>query len=845
MAPNPIKWEDFIPKVSQPSTSQYNREVQKPFLSFNEWVRGLCKYQCPLCKRTNFLHAKAFWVHIQHKHKMTERKFLESFGKTDFVQHRAEIVCMLCKQGVLHDYIILQRHFSEHHDNISLKEYYLSYIAAEEDGPTLHSEDHNKEDRDEWDQDKEDRDEWEQDKEDHDKEVHDIEDFDEGDHDVEGLHIQHQVENDKEAGQGEDKVCGNDSSEDSTEDFAISSPKAKAPRQSPRDQTETHDDDSSEDIVEDCTFSPPKAKTARKYPSDETALMLSFSNLDLMTEEQIDCEICGCSLPQDKALIHQHMDSIHRINILQYYAMFFDKRKTGNDACLHVCHFCYNYDSLGYNAFGNHLREYHGMQVRDHTKLFGRVDVLSIIPCHVCKQDIRHTESYLSAHEKKHGLGRIAIVSAFKAQLMAAKNDKDLANATTAAEDRTMDLSEEELDTSEEELESSEEESRQTSKKTSEEITITEEEEANNSSDKESNAEDKRDMTTRMIKYPPLKEILHDADLQCRICQENLPKDTLAIHKHVISSHGINILQYFTLFFAQGKRCFDACLYSCFFCKNFSSLGYADYRNHMNWKHGKTTSYHTRKFGMHNNVVKSTITCPICEKEIAHASETVARHARNLHGKESADGVFEAFKRKLILEASSSSASSRPSPSLHECQFCKETFENPNLFKKHLDLHISENLQDALRQGKTASSPASYKCPLCKKSQEFREMDLLKSHLLRVHHRRLTEDRSKSAIHASSEKELEKWLASTCEYMCCYCDDKTVIMSAEKVVEHLVNEHQDVVPADDIDFHVAKCVVGRPITCKFCNEELYNTKENMKAHARSCTKLRSRQQNSS
>ncbi len=163
------------------------------------------KYQCLLCKRTNFLHAKAFWGHTRHNHEMTKIKFPESFGKTDFVQHHSEIVCVLCRQSVLHDYIILQRHVNECHENNSLKEYFL-YIAAEEDGPTLYIEDDNKAG---------------QDKEDQDKEDHNVEDYDVGDHDVEGPNIQDHIENDKEARQGHDKACGDDSCEDTIEDLAI------------------------------------------------------------------------------------------------------------------------------------------------------------------------------------------------------------------------------------------------------------------------------------------------------------------------------------------------------------------------------------------------------------------------------------------------------------------------------------------------------------------------------------------------------------------------------------------------------------------------------------------------
>ena len=128
----------------------------------------------------------------------------------------------------------------------------------------------------------------------------------------------------------------------------------------------------------------------------------------------------------------------------------------------------------------------------------------------------------------------------------------------------------------------------------------------------------------------------------CLLCNEDFKNtNVFFLNEHMMTCHDINILQYFKLFFDTGVQWYEACLYKCHICENFTSTSLSKLKDHLGNSHPKAlNSSNIEPNG------KSYIKCPLCTEIQVH-STSLLKHCEKEHDFISTQMLFAKIVQQL------------------------------------------------------------------------------------------------------------------------------------------------------------------------------------------------------
>jgi hypothetical protein len=94
--------------------------------AFEKWLRGTCRYKCGLCDEP-FDSSAMFWDHVEGVHGLSSSDYTH-VNSDDFCVVRNRIECQICLRSVDHDKRSVLNHFKKLHPLLKLWDYHEEYV---------------------------------------------------------------------------------------------------------------------------------------------------------------------------------------------------------------------------------------------------------------------------------------------------------------------------------------------------------------------------------------------------------------------------------------------------------------------------------------------------------------------------------------------------------------------------------------------------------------------------------------------------------------------------------------------------------------------------------------------
>ncbi len=114
--------------------------------AFERWKMGRCRYRCQECQKV-FANSLRFHFHAASEHGLDSLQYRRRHGRARIGSHR--VVCALCREPVLHDYVKLRVHMEKRHDCMDLKRYFLRHVYGRQE-PSVQESDSSENVKDEY-----------------------------------------------------------------------------------------------------------------------------------------------------------------------------------------------------------------------------------------------------------------------------------------------------------------------------------------------------------------------------------------------------------------------------------------------------------------------------------------------------------------------------------------------------------------------------------------------------------------------------------------------------------------------------------------------------------------------